>query len=202
MYITRLQSIDIAINAIKQLPESEENLQAIERLLNLKETLLVQPKWTKELVFKELNKWKQEHGRNPTVTNLVEPGMPKAITIQKLFDMRASAFLNIYYPSKKPRFKYTPYLSKSKDEWINDFVKQYNELKPRSSKDYNNRRDPATPTWNTIARYCGECTWNNLIKLSGVDTSHLNDCNNNPCEYHVKADVPLYKKLEQLLDDT
>jgi hypothetical protein len=64
---------------------------------------LVQPKWTKELVFKELNKWKQEHGRNPTVTNLVEPGMPKAITIQKLFDMRASAFLNIYYPSKKPR---------------------------------------------------------------------------------------------------
>jgi hypothetical protein len=29
MYITRLQSIDIAINAIKQLPESEENLQAM-----------------------------------------------------------------------------------------------------------------------------------------------------------------------------
>ena len=36
MYITRLQAIDIAISAIRQLSDTEDNRQAIERLENIR----------------------------------------------------------------------------------------------------------------------------------------------------------------------
>ena len=79
MYITRLRAIDIAISAINQLPDSNENRQAVERLLNIKSDCKAIT-WTKESVRQALDEWAKSHGRNPTVTDLVEPNMPKAVT--------------------------------------------------------------------------------------------------------------------------
>lgn len=199
MYINTLEAINIAVSAIKQLPQSPENEQAIERLLNMKSDRYIN--WTREMVKERLDKWAAEHGRNPTVTNLAEPDMPKAVTIQRLFDMRASAFLNIYYPSGTSKRRNTSrYTVKTEEEWVEDFVRQFNEIKPCSAADYNAKRAEATPTWLTIARYLGLSTWGGLVLHTGVSTKRLEGRQIAVKEYVVDSTSGLYEKLKVALD--
>lgn len=199
MYINTLKAINIAVDAIKQLPQSPENEQAIERLLNMKSDRYIH--WTREMVKDRLDKWAVEHGRNPTVTNLAEPDMPKAVTIQRLFDMRASAFLNIYYPSGTSKRRNTSrYTVKTEEEWVEDFVRQFNEIKPRSAKDYNAKRDEGTPTWLTIAKYLDLSTWRELVLHTGVNTKCLKVQQTSVKEYAVDSTSGLYEKLKVALD--
>lgn len=201
MYINCSQAIDIAISAIKLLPESEENKQAIIRLNNMKQDRYIN--WTKELVFQYLDNWAKEHGRNPTVTNLVEPNMPKATTIQRLFDMKSSAFLNIYYPNNEKKANTSIYSIKTKQEWIDNFIQQFNRIQPKSAKEYDVKREKNTPTWLTIARYLNVATWKELLELTNLDVQCLsNQYQFKPKtkQYSVNSTSSLYKKLEDLLN--
>lgn len=196
MYITRLQAIDIAISAIRQLPDSSQNRQTIERLENIKNDCKAID-WTQETIRKALDDWAVVHGRNPTVTDLAEPNMPKAVTIQKLFDMKASAFLNIYYPSGRSKRNSSRYTVRTKEEWISDFVRQYNSISPASAKEYNAKRDKDSPTWLTIARYLNIATWNELLILTGVKRNVKSD--DNIRRYTVEHSSPSYEKISDLL---
>lgn len=195
MYITRLRAIDIAISAINQLPDSNENRQAVERLLNIKNDCKA-ISWTKESVCQALDEWAESHGRNPTVTDLAEPNMPKAVTIQKLFDMKASAFLNTYYTTEKRKKQSSRYSVRSREEWIADFISQYNSIRPVSAKEYNVKRDKDSPTWLTIARYLGAARWNELLELTGVKKPSAV----NVTQYTVEHTSPAYEKISSLLE--
>ncbi|MBP0957032.1 MAG: hypothetical protein J5997_06675 [Oscillospiraceae bacterium] len=196
MYITRLQAIDIAISAINQLPDSKENRQAVMRLLNIKKDCksII---WTKGSVRQALDEWAESHGRNPTVTDLVEPNMPKAVTIQKLFDMKASAFLNTYYSTEKRKTQSSRYSVRSREEWIADFTAQYNAIRPASAKEYDIKRDKDSPTWLTIARYLGVATWKDLLELTGARRGE-NEAEN-ISHYTVEHSSPAYDKITELL---
>ncbi len=195
MYITRSQAIEIAIEAIRKLPDSNDNRQAIERLINLQNDCKAM-KWTPETVHQALQEWRDEHGRNPTVTDLAEPGMPKAVTIKKIFDMKASAFLSIYYPKEGVKQKSSKYSIKSEEEWIDDFKAQFNKIKPKSAKEYNAKRDNGSPTWLTVARYLQLSTWKELLAAVNVvkDTSTINRT------YTVTHSSPTYERIEKLLN--
>lgn len=199
MYVNKSKAISIAIEAINQLPYSDENEQAIKRLKTLGE-MTINQHWTKETIFQALNQWKDEHGRNPTVTNLVEYGMPKAVTIQRMFDMKASVFMSIYYPSEQTKKPVTKYSVRTEQEWIDNFRRQYEQMKPKSGREYNNRREEGSPTWNTIIKYCHVGTWNELLKFTNVDTTHLHKL---PQErtYTIISHHPTYDKLIALLED-
>lgn len=199
MYVNRLKAISIAIEAIKQLPYSDENEQAI-KMLKAFSKMTINRRWTKEAVFQALDQWRDEHGRNPTVTNLVEDGMPKAVTIQRMFDMKASAFMSIYYPSEHTKKPVTKYSVRTEQEWIDDFKRQYEKIKPKSGREYNNRREEGSPTWNTIIKYCHIGTWTELLKVTNVDTKHLHKT---PEErtYTVIQIHPSYDRLIALLED-
>lgn len=196
MYISRLRAIDIAVMAIKQLPDSNENRQAVERLLNMRADCRV-IRWTKKSVHLALDEWAAAHGRNPTVTDLAEPDMPKAVTIQKLFDMKASAFLNIYYPSEKSKTKSSRYSVRTKEEWISDFISQYNFIRPLSAREYNVKRDNDSPTWLTVARYLDVATWRELLELTGVKKFTAE----NISSYTVEHTSPAYEKISSLLEN-
>lgn len=200
MYITILQALNIAVEAIRQLPDSDENRQAITRLTNLKNKDLY-VNWTKELVFKKLNDWKKNHdNRNPNATCLAEHGMPKAHTIQRLFDMKASAFFNIYYPNdNSKKTAYTPYSVHSKEEYVELFIKEYNRIKPRTSKEYNVLRNKDTPTWLTIAKYVGVTTWRELLEITKVDISCSSRMKKTARSFNITHQVELYDKLENYL---
>lgn len=197
--MNRLKAISIAIEAIKQLPYSDENEQAI-KMLNTFVKMTINRHWTKETVFQALDQWRDEHGRNPTVTNLVEDGMPKAVTIQRMFDMKASAFMRIYYPSEHTKKPVTKYSVRTEQEWIDDFKRQYEKIKPKSGREYNNCREEGSPTWNTIIKYCHVGTWTELLKMTNVDTKHLHKT---PEErtYTVIQIHPSYDRLIALLED-
>lgn len=201
MYIDCLQAIDIAISAIKQLPETEENKQAITRLSNMKQDRYI--KWTKELVFRYLDNWAKEHDHNPTVNNLSEPNMPKAATFHRLFDMKPSTFLNTYYPNNKPKEKRSKYSAKTKQEWIDNFIQQFNKIQPKSAREYDTKRDKSTPTWITLARYSNVSTWKELLEITNLDTQCLfNQSQFRPKtkQYSVNSTSSLYEKLEELLN--
>ena len=172
MYITIQMALDIAIEAIQKLPDTYENRQAITRLTNLKNTK-VTVTWTKEEVFKHLNKWREQHRRNPTITDLVEPDMPKATTIKKLFDMKASAFLNVYYTSEKKKKSASRYSLNKQSDWIDIFKREFERIRPKSGREYEAKRGKGKPTWGTIARNLNLARWLDLVKLCGVDMSSL-----------------------------
>lgn len=200
MSISTLKAFEIAISAIQQLPETQENKDAVIKLTKLmKQDRYIC--WTKELVFERLDKWKSEHGRNPNMTNLTEFDMPNPTSIQRLFDMKASAFLSIYYPSGNKKPATTIYSVKSRQEWIDEFVKQFTEIKPKSSREYNAKRDKSTPNWETIAKYLNVSKWTELIKITGVDIKSLrNQEAYRSKHYTVNSTSSLYEKLERLLE--
>lgn len=204
MYVNRTQALEIAIKAIKQLPESYENKQAIERL----EGIMADCKitgifWTKEKVFEVLNKWRDEHGRNPSVTNLMEPEMPPPSTIQRLFDMSGSAFLNIHYPRSDKAKRKNKYSVKTEQEWVEDFVEQFNEIQPCSSAEYNIKRNKNTPTWQTVARYLKLSTWQDLLIKVGVKTGCLkrqHGLKQKPKTFYVDSTCSSYNKIKDLYE--
>ena len=196
MYITRHQAIDIAVSAIKQLPDSYENRQAVERLLNIKKDSKA-ISWTKESVHRALDEWAAAHGRNPTVTDLAEPDMPKAVTVKKLFDMKASAFLNTYYSSEKRKARISRYSHRTREEWISDFVFRYNSIRPTSAKEYNIKRDKDSPAWLTVAGYLGVSTWKELLEITGVSQKAAN----NISHFTVEQTSPAYEKISRLLEN-
>ena len=204
MYINRLQALQIAINAIKQLPETAENKMAIKRLDEMSKDCKVSGTyWTKEKVFEVLDKWKEEHFRKPTVTTLMEEGMPSPATIQRLFDMKGSTFFSIYYPRKNKAKRKNKYSLMSEEDWVKNFIEQFNKIKPVSSDDYNAKREQGTPTWQTIARYLHLSTWKSLIIKTGVDIQSLkvkDGMHQEPKTFFVDATCNLYNKLKDLYE--
>lgn len=197
MYVTVSKAIDMAIKALRDLPESNENEQAITRLKNLQDKNHY-TKWTKDLVFNRLSKWARTHNRNPTITNLAESGMPKGSQIRRLFDMSPKAFLNTYYPQLKEDTINKKYTTKSKQEYVDLFIEEYERIKPKSSREYNNKRNPNYPTWCTIARYINVSTWLQLLECTGVDTSHLNKIET-AHNFNVTYHSDLYDRLAECL---
>lgn len=204
MYVNRKEALNIAIEAIKQLPETYENKQVIERLEGIiSDCKITGTYWTKEKVFEVLNKWRDEHGRNPSVTNLMEPEMPPPSTIQRLFDMSASAFLNIHYPHPTKAKRKNKYTVKTEQQWIENFVEQFNKIQPYSAKDYDVKRDKDTPTWQTVARYLNLSTWHELLQKVGVKTQCLkvqHGLIHEPKTYYIDSTCSSYNKLKDLFE--
>ena len=131
-------------------------------------------RWDKESIIKALNDYKEKTGRAPTVTNLVETGMPKNLTIQSHFHIRASEFLKQLFPEnrnlKKNAKPYSKFGFETEEEWLNCFAEQFKKhLCPdMCSKKYDLLRDKGTPTWSTIAKHCKMTLWKELMEAAGV----------------------------------
>lgn len=203
--MTQHEAIDRSIKIIKEYQTKilkEENpviTETITILLKMKSSARM-IHWSKELVFEVLDKWRNEHKRNPAVTDLIESGMPKAITIKKLFDMTASAFLAIYYPREKPKKSTTRFSLLSKEDWANVFIEQYTKYKPVTAKEYNVLRDKETPTWLTIARNLKLTRWSELIKYTNVDYNLREIPPVKKETFIINSNVPLYEKLAELIE--
>lgn len=169
--MTTKEALELAIITLQKEPVNTENSEAIKLLQQLHRRDIV-AKWTKESIIETLDDWKEQNGRPPTVTNLIEPGMPGANIIQKHFGMRASAFLHRRYPpDNNPALPKNQYGFLSSDDWLScfreQFLKHCNE-DGFSSKTYNMLKDKGTPLWMTIARHCGTTQWTKLMELADV----------------------------------
>ena len=196
--MTTKDALDLAISIMKKQATSTELTEAIALLQHLRKRDLV-ANWSKESIVAALDDWKEQHGRPPAVTNLIEPGMPGANIIQKHFGMRASAFIRERYPIDNDLVPpINRYGYKNCDDWIScfreQFMKHCNE-DGFSSKTYNMLKDKNTPLWMTIARHCGTTKWTKLTELAGVNcpTQSEQDAS---AALHVSVKSPLLERFE------
>lgn len=194
-----IQALNIGISAIKKLPKSKENEEAIKILTELK----IQNgfiKWDKEKICEALDEWAEKNGKPPTTTNLTEPNMPNGNIIKLHFHMKASVFLKKRY-GEPPKKTYSKYPFQSKEEWIECFVEQFKKHNCNSGREYDRLRDAGTPSWHTIARYTQVGKWNDLMKLSKVTYSKPKHTIKQPShELTIQSSKsPSLNKLERLL---
>lgn len=194
-----IQALNIGISAIKKLPKSEKNEEAIRILTELK----IQNgfiKWDKEKICRVLDEWAEKNGRPPTTTHLTDPNMPNGNIIKLHFHMKASVFLRKRY-GELPKKKYSKHPFQTKEEWVECFVEQFEKHDCQSGREYDRLRDPGTPSWYTIARYTQVRKWNDLMKLAGVSYSKPKRIfRQTPHDLSVQSSKsPSINKLEELL---
>ena len=103
--------------------------------------------------------------------------------------------------------RYIKYSGKTRDEWVADFIEQYETMQPSSADEYDLRRRQGSPSWVTIARYAGLSTWYELVSFTGVSRSCLNRkfrLKAEPKEWTVRSTshfLEEYIKLKEHIDE-
>lgn len=202
MTVDTMKALELAIAALKEKNITGEYDVAI-RLLNRLQKRELAANWSQSKIISALDKWEKEYGYPPTVTNLIEPGMPGASIIQKYFGMRASAFLRQKYPTEvKNRVSKNTYGFTSEDDWLDCFRSQFLKHcseEEFSSRTYNTLKDPDTPLWSTIARHCGVSQWRKLMELA--DVQYPNRIPSHTGEYEVTYSLPVLDRVESAVKD-
>lgn len=157
-------------------------------------------KWTSEKIIEVIDDWVATHHCNPSHKDFQYKGLPKPITIENNFGMKLSEFLDLYYPYNKAKNKLSKYRRDTVESLIEDFITQYNAIKPTGSKEYNTKRKINSPTWNTVASYCNVSTWRDLIIKLNLCTSNLNRSPYAAKELNIQSEVGMYIKLEDMLN--
>lgn len=171
MYITTAKALLMGIEALKHLPDTNENNEAISRLKALINTPRLM-NWTQESVHETIKEWAAAHGRNPTVSDLAETGMPKNCTIRKLFNMQASTFLRLYYPDSKKKI-ISKYYNLTKDDMLKIFRNEFIRLNAPTSKTYDKLRDKSTPSWTTVAKVVSDGSWYGLLREAEIEVKYV-----------------------------
>ena len=103
--------------------------------------------------------------------------------------------------------RYIKYSGKTPDEWVADFIVQYETILPSSADDYDLHRRKGSPSWVTIARYAGLSTWYELVSFTGVSRECLNRkfrLKAEPREWTVRSTshfLEEYIKLKEHIDE-
>ncbi len=213
--MTTKDALELAISVLQENPQKAEYLEAIKLLQRLQKRDIV-AQWSQETIIAALDNWKDQHGKPPTVTNLIEPGMPGANIIQKHFGVRASALLyRRYPPDNNPAPPKNRYGYITTEDWLACFREQFLKHCTEEgfcSKTYNMLKDKDTPLWMTIARHCGTTQWSKLMKLADVKypgqvdqyepgTLHVSSVKS-PWLERLEAAVAKREELDQQLIDT
>lgn len=162
------RALHIAIDLIEQQPKTQKNQEAQKVLENLtsKEYFV---HWDRGVITSTIQKWIDNHNRMPTVRDLSEPGMPKAVTIQKHFGLSASVYLKQQFghlfPEQEKRNKYG---FTDQEDWLQCFRHQFLKHGRINSKKYNLVKDDGTPKWETIVRHSGANGWRDLMDKANV----------------------------------
>lgn len=197
--LTRRQAVPKAIELLKCLPQTEEVVAVIQALEKYYATPLA--RWDVPSVYEALEEWSKKHeGKAPSTKDCdLCKDLPSHGVFEKLFHKSAKEFLNEYYGE----LEYVR-IGKCKTVCINDqydfleiFKKEFERIKPRTSKIYDVRRNPNTPSWKTIASRCEIASWSELVTLAGVEASCLQRQYNS---YRIENNlVTEHKKNEQVV---
>lgn len=196
LYITRRKALEMAIEALKEKEPAPEIEQAITRLYYMANSSSKEVRWTKETIFEAINEWVNEHGRHPIAADLYSPNLPKPSTIKSVFNTTIKDFLNEHYPSNPKGFKRKQNCL-PKEKYMEIFKAEYSRINPQTAKEYDLKRSPDTPCWETIAIHNDAHGWKELLAVSGVKRV----CKENkPTVITVVSHSPELEKLTRLIE--
>ena len=152
--MTRKQAI---ITVLEALDGKEEYREALEILKDISDELpLIH--WSDKSIRDAVEQFIIDNGRVPTASDFRKKGMPPHTVIRQKYGINLAEWLLLNYPSEKN--------IKNKDRIKNtdDFIEEYNRLKPTRREDFNKKRSPHVKSWQTIASYFSLTSWQALLK--------------------------------------
>ena len=197
--LSRRQAVPKAIELLQCLPQTEEVVAVIQALKKYHSTPLA--RWDVPSVYEALDEWSRKHeGKAPSTKECDSyKELPSHGVFEKLFHKSAKEFLNEYYGE----MEYVR-IGKCRSVCINDqydfleiFRKEFERIRPRTSKIYDAKRNVDTPAWQTIARRCGISSWSELVTLSGVEASCLQRSYNS---YRIESNLVAEHKSDGLME--
>lgn len=124
--------------------------------------------WSNNSIFDAIEQWKIEKGEYPSASDLDKKGLPCRSVIKQKLKIDPVIFLKQHFSRTLSMEHISPYYNKSKEEWLDEFIREYNRIEPMTYAEFEKKRNKSTPTARWIMNQFEIKTWNDLIMFSGV----------------------------------
>jgi len=153
--MTRKQALLYAIEHI-----GEDNIEAVAQLESMYDDMPM-CHWSEAACKDAIEQFYIDRGRYPNVSDLDRFAyLPSHTAVQNRFGVPAREFLAQYTGAAK---------QVSKEKAMDEFVSEYNRIRPTSSLMYNRERGEGVITWQFVAHLCGVNTWLELLRLANLE---------------------------------
>ncbi len=152
--MTRKTAINQAIYILSQ---SKGNEEIIEKLQDISEELpLIH--WSDKSIRDRVEQFIEDEGRTPTVSDFRKKGMPPHPVFKQKYNMNLAEWLQQNYPTTRPTAE------EITNNYIQEFISEYQRIKPRSADEYETKRNKGVKSWQTVRSRCEQTSWRGLIK--------------------------------------
>lgn len=166
--MTRKQALKIAITVLNKQQNEPIVRDIIPRLQEIYDELpLVH--WSNASIFDAIEQWKIDNGEYPSTSDLNKRGLPSKSVIKQKTKQNPINFLKKNFPRASSREHISPYIQKSKEEWLDIFIQEYMRIQPKYYYEYENKRNKYTPTARWLMKQFKIHTWNDLLKYAGIN---------------------------------
>lgn len=154
--------------AIKVLEQNQGDTEAIKKLKELVEAMPL-IRWTDASIRDRVEQFIDENGRNPTSTDFEQFGMPPHPVIKRVYGINVAQWLKENYPTVRPTEE--EILAK----YSEDFVREYNRIKPRTCKEYDEKKAPGIVSTVTLRNRMNNITWSGLLHKFGLPSYYCKE---------------------------
>ncbi len=184
--MTRKQAIKLAISRLQSDSDNQEIIEKLEDILS--ELPLIH--WSDKSIRDTVEQFIVDNGRPPTATDFKRAGMPPHPVIKQKYKITLGEWLEENYPTMRPSFE------EIKEKYTKDFLIDYEQIKPRSSYEFNEKRRPSTRGWQTIAFYHNVKSWRALLKALNLQLYFDMARDHVPVEFDVNITTDIDFALE------
>ena len=166
--------------AIEQLKGIEGNEEIIEKLEDLADELPI-IHWTDKSIRDRIEQFAEENGRNPTVSDFRKKGMPPHPVIKQKYKINLAEWLEKNYPTHRPTNE------EIKKQYIEEFIKEYYRIKPKSADEFDAKRTKGAKSWQTVRARCNQKSWRGLLKYLNLTMYYDLQKDHIPMEFNVSV---------------
>ena len=152
--MTRKQALNSAIKALSTNKDYEETVALLQEIYDE----LPLNHWSEKSIHDTVKQFIIDNEKVPTATDFKRKDMPSHTIIKQKYNITLKQWLNTYYPTEKINYDML------KEKYTNDFVNEYQKIKPKSQYEFNKNKSQQTKVWQTIASYNNVKSWKDLLK--------------------------------------
>ncbi|MDE5965684.1 MAG: hypothetical protein K2G89_02495 [Lachnospiraceae bacterium] len=168
--MTKEEAVRAAVKKLKQMEQTEE-IREIIRGLEKFEPGQYRRKWTQEAVYEAVRVWSLAHGHLPSAKEMeIYRELPGSSVIRREFGISSGEFLRRFFAGRE---KKQQVVMEPEADCLQQFIMEFNRIRPESGRDYDMRRAPGILSWMQTARALRVSGWADLLLLAGVDVSCL-----------------------------
>ena len=114
--------------------------------------------WTDEEIRGLIDKFIEREGRIPNTRDLRASGMPPQRIFMPIYGVTAGEWLSANYGSSTLSY------DERKKKYAEDFIAEYEKLRPRTSDEYNERKRSDLPRWQVLMKYYNLTCWTKVLE--------------------------------------